>query len=201
MSNKARHHDHKHSTHETANDNQRNMTSSEEKNSVIKKSANSQEEHSANQTISADGPDLSKVQEERDKYLDLLRRTQAEFENYQKRASREAETERKFCQRPLALEIIPALDNLDRFLSTVKEETDLTKVVATVQKQLLEGLSRQGIKRIETVGKAFDPTHEQAILEQPSDQAPGTVLIEVEAGYLYHDRVLRPAKVIVAKSA
>jgi molecular chaperone GrpE len=194
MSNKARHHDHKHSTHETANDNQRNMTSSEEKNSVIKKSANSQEEHSANQTISADGPDLSKVQEERDKYLDLLRRTQAEFENYQKRASREAETERKFCQRPLALEIIPALDNLDRFLSTVKEETDLTKVVATVQKQLLEGLSRQGIKRI-------DPNHEQAILEQPSDQDPGTVLIEVEAGYLYHDRVLRPAKVIVAKSA
>jgi molecular chaperone GrpE len=101
----------------------------------------------------------------------------------------------------LALEIIPALDNLDRFLSTVKEETDLTKVVATVQKQLLEGLSRQGIKRIETVGKAFDPNHEQAILEQPSDQDPGTVLIEVEAGYLYHDRVLRPAKVIVAKSA
>ena len=99
----------------------------------------------------------------------------------------------------MAQEILPAIDNLDRFLATIKEETDLTKVVATVKKQLLDGLSRQGIKRMECVGRPFDPNQEEAIVQQPSDQPEGTVLMEVEAGYLYHDRVLRPAKVIVAK--
>lgn len=145
--------------------------------------------------------DLEKVRQERDNYLTLLRQTKADFDNYQKRAAREAETERKFAQRPLALEILPALDNLDRFLASVQEETELTKVVSTVHKQLLDGLARQGIRRIASVGHPFDPNHHEAILQQPSDQPPGTVLMEVDAGYLYHDRVLRPAKVIVAKAA
>ena len=145
--------------------------------------------------------DAEKVRDERDKYLEMLRRTQADFENYQKRSLRETETERKYAQRALALEVLAALDNLDRFLMTVKEETELTKAVTMVQKQLLDGLSRQGIKRMICVGKAFDPNLHEAILEQPSDEAPGTILIEAEGGYQYHDRVLRPAKVIVAKSA
>lgn len=145
--------------------------------------------------------EVEKLQEERDKFLDLLRRTQADFDNYQKRALRENEIERKYAQRGLALEVLPALDNLDRFLMTVKEETDLTKAVVMVQKQLLDGLSRQGIKRMVCVDQPFDPNLHQAILEQPSDKPPGTILIEAEAGYQYHDRVLRPAKVIVAKSA
>ncbi len=145
--------------------------------------------------------DLDKLQEERDKFLDLLRRTQADFDNYQKRAAREAQAERKYAQRALALEILPALDNLDRFLSTVKEESELTKVVGMVQKQLVEGLARQGVKRIECVGKPFDPNQHEALMQQPSDKAVGTVLFEAEAGYMYNDRVLRPAKVIVAKSA
>jgi molecular chaperone GrpE len=151
------------------------------------------------EVVATDELNLAKVQEERDQYLNMLRSKQAEFENYQKRSAREAEVERKFCQRPLALEVIPALDNLNRFLSTVKEETELTKVVATVQKQLLDGLARQGIKRLDCVGKPFDPNQEEAIMQQPSDQPEGIVLMEVEAGYVYHDRVLRPAKVIVAK--
>ena len=88
----------------------------------------------------------------------------------------------------------------DRFLASVKEETELTKAVSMVQKQLLEGLERQGIKRIDSVGNPFDPNREEAILEQPSDKPAGTVITEVEAGYQYHDRVLRPAKVIVAKA-
>jgi molecular chaperone GrpE len=198
MTSKARHHEHKHPARDKSENDQPVMTHSEE---LQRQNAADQETRSPIEIVSASGSsDLAKAQEERDKYLDMVRRTQAEFENYQKRAAREAENERKYCQRPLALEIIPALDNLDRFLSTVKEESDLTKVVATVHKQLLEGLARQGIKRVETIGKAFDPNKEEAILEQPSEQPPGTVIMEVEAGYLQHDRVLRPAKVIVAKS-
>lgn len=154
----------------------------------------------APETVEAPQDEMTKVREERDKFLDLLRRTQADFDNYQKRALRENELERKFAQRGLALEVLPALDNLERFLSTVKEENELSKAVVMVQKQLLDGLSRQGIKKMACVDQPFDPNLHQAILEQPSDKPAGTILIEAEAGYVYHDRVLRPAKVIVAKT-
>ena len=153
------------------------------------------------ETVSTEQDETAKIREERDKFLDLLRRTQADFDNYQKRSQREYENERKFAQRALALEVIPALDNLERFLSTVKEETDLTKAVSMVHKQLLDGLSRQGIRKMACVDQPFDPNLHEAIMEQPSDKPAGSVLIEAEAGYIYHDRVLRPAKVIVAKSA
>lgn len=152
------------------------------------------------QADSSTTSELQKALDERDKYLDLLRRTQADFDNYQKRSQREYETERKYAQRGLALEVLPALDNLDRFLMTIKEETDATKAVKMVQKQLLDGLARQGIKRMVCVDQPFDPNLHQAILEQPSDKPVGTILIEAEAGYSYHERVLRPAKVIVAKA-
>lgn len=150
--------------------------------------------------VEAGTNEMEKVVQERDKYLDLLRRTQADFDNYQKRSLRETEIERKYAQRALALEVLPALDNLDRFLASIKEETDATKAVAMVQKQLLDGLARQGIKKMACVDQPFDPNRHEAIMQQPSDKPEGTILIEAEAGYQYHDRVLRPAKVIVAKT-
>jgi molecular chaperone GrpE len=144
--------------------------------------------------------ELEKVTEERDTYLNMLRRNQADFDNYQKRALREAETERKYGQRALALEILPTLDNFDRFLMNIKAEDDVSKGIVMMQKLLLEALARQGIKKMVCVDQPFDPNLHQAILEQPSDKPAGTILIEAEAGYMYHDRVLRPAKVIVAKA-
>ncbi|MBL8825277.1 MAG: nucleotide exchange factor GrpE [Planctomycetia bacterium] len=153
------------------------------------------------QSESTTKSELDKVCEERDKYLDLLRRTQADFENYQKRSLRDAETERRYAQKALALEVLPAIDNLDRFLTSVTEENDLSRAVVMVQKQLLDGLSRQGIKRMKCVGQLFDPNLHEAIMQQPSDQKPDTILVEAEAGYTYHDRVLRPAKVVIAKAA
>jgi molecular chaperone GrpE len=145
--------------------------------------------------------ELEQVKAERDKYLDLARRTQAEFENYQKRAARDRDQERRFAQWNLAAEILPALDNLDRSLANVKEDSELRRVVAAVRTQLLEGLKRQGILPIAAVGQPFDPNLHEAVMQQPArDKAPGTVLSVLESGYQYHDRVLRPAKVIVAKS-
>lgn len=169
----------------------------------VKISVNEPQESAATevQADSSSPSELEKVCEERDKYLDLLRRTQADFDNYQKRSLREAETERRFAQKALALEVLPAIDNLDRFMVSVSEESDLTRAVVMVQKQLLDGLSRQGIKRMTCVGQPFDPNQHEAIMQQPSDQKPGTILLEAEAGYMYHDRVLRPAKVVLAKAA
>ncbi len=139
--------------------------------------------------------------DERDKFFALLQRTQADFENYQKRARRDAEEERKFAMKPLAYDLLPALDNLERALASAKEETPLSKGVAMVQSQLVETLKRHDIKRIEAVGKPFDPNVHQAVMQQPSaDHEPNTVLNVLEQGYMYRDRVLRPAKVVLAKA-
>lgn len=144
--------------------------------------------------------ELEQATADRDRYLDLARRTQAEFENYQKRVARDREQERRFAQWELAKDVLPALDNLDRFLSNVREETELTKIVATVRRQLLEGLKRNGIEPIEAQGQPLDPNRHEAVMQQPSDAEPGSVLQVLENGYQYHDRVLRPAKVVVAKA-
>jgi molecular chaperone GrpE len=139
---------------------------------------------------------------ERDQYLNLAQRTQAEFENYQKRARRDAEEERKYALWPLARDLLQPLDNLERALASTKEETPLSKGVGMVLGQLVEALKRNEIRRIEAVGKPFDPNQHEAVMQQPSaDHPPGTVLQVLEQGYQYRERILRPAKVILAKEA
>jgi molecular chaperone GrpE len=139
--------------------------------------------------------------EERDKFLELLRRTQADFENYQKRARRDAEDERKYALKPLAADLLPALDNLERALSTLKDDT-IGKGIAMVQTQLLDALKRHGIQRIDAVGQPFDPNQHEAVMQQPAaGKPPNTVLQVLEQGYVYHDRVLRPSKVVLSKAA
>lgn len=140
---------------------------------------------------------------ERDEYLDLAQRARAEFENYQKRVQRDREQDRKYAFGPIAAELLPVLDNLERALEAAQkagEQGPLMQGVAMVQGQFLELLRRNGVARIEALGKPFDPHLHQALMEQPSsDAAPGTVVQIYEQGYLNQDRVLRPAKVIVAR--
>jgi molecular chaperone GrpE len=144
--------------------------------------------------------DLDKLREERDSFHQLLLRTKADFENYQKRAQRDQQEERRYALKPLVLDLLPALDNLDRALASVKEESPLSQGVALVRTQLLDALKRHGITRIETTQQPFDPHQHEAMMEQPaSDQPPGTVLQVLEPGYVYNERVLRPSKVIVSK--
>lgn len=135
-------------------------------------------------------------------YLDLAQRTRAEFENYQKRARTDREQERKYAYTPLVRDLLPVLDNLERALAAAKADDPLAQGVAMVQSQFLDLLKRNNIVRIEAVGKPFDPNEHQAVLQQPSaDQPPNTVLQVLEQGFMIHDRVLRPAKVIVSGKA
>jgi len=137
---------------------------------------------------------------ERDQYLDLLQRTRADFENYQKRAAREREQENRYSLFPLARDLLPVIDNLQRALESAPEESPLRQGVALVKTQLLQTLAKYGITPIESTGMPFDPHSHEAVMQQPSDQHPeGTVLQTLEPGYRYHDRVLRPTKVIVSK--
>jgi molecular chaperone GrpE len=142
------------------------------------------------------------AEQKRDEYLDLVKRTQADFENYQKRAQREAVHERKYAHGSFAQDLLPALDNLERATSAAKqagEKGALVQGVSMVQSQLIDILKRQGITRIDALGKPFDPNLHQAVMQMPSaDLPPGSVAQILEQGYLIHDRVLRPARVAVS---
>lgn len=146
---------------------------------------------------------LRKLASERDQYLDIAQRGRAEFENYQKRNQKEREQERKYAYGPLAYDLLPVLDNLDRTLSAARAGGDagaLVQGVAMVQKQFLETLKRHGITPVDAApGKPFDPNVHQAVMQKPTAElAPGTVVDVLEQGYLNQDRVLRPAKVTVS---
>ena len=154
----------------------------------------------ANHVI-ADLEQLRTKAAERDTFHELLLRTRADFDNYQKRAHRDMQEERRYALRPLVLDLLPALDNLERALTAVKEESPLSKGVAIVQTQLVEALKRHGVTRLEPKNVPFDPHNHEAVMQQPAPGQPAnTVLQTLEPGYMYHDRVLRPAKVIVSKS-
>jgi molecular chaperone GrpE len=143
--------------------------------------------------------------QERDQFLALLQRTQADFENYQKRNQRERQEERRYWHGPLALDLLPVIDNLDRAMSAAKqagESGPLVQGVALVQSQLLDILKRHGITPIDALGKPFDPNLHQAIMQKPSAEHPPQTIVQVlQQGFMIHDRVLRPAGVIVSAQA
>lgn len=157
---------------------------------------------SAPELDAAEVEKLRKLAAERDQYLDIAQRQRAEFENYQKRSQKEREIERRYACTPLVFDLLPIFDNLERTLQAAQQAGEsgaLVQGVAMVQSQFLEQLKRHGITRIDAQGKPFDPNMHQAVMQQPSaDHDPNTVIQVLEQGFLNHDRVLRPAKVIVS---
>jgi len=147
----------------------------------------------------------AQAEQERDQFLALLQRTRADFENYEKRVLRDHAQERRYLHGGLAKDLLPALDNLERAMHAAKqagEEGPLVQGVALVQSQLLDILKRHGISRIAAEGQPFDPALHEAIMQQPAHgKPPGTVLQVAEQGFTIHDRVLRPAKVVVSAGA
>ncbi len=114
---------------------------------------------------------------------------------------REAAQEKRYAHGPLALDLLPTLDNLDRALAAAKQSGEagpLVQGVSMVQSQCLDALKRHGIIRVDPQDQPFDPNQHQAVMQQPSDKPANTVLQVLEQGYMLHDRVLRPARVIVS---
>src|SRR5439155_18908393 len=142
--------------------------------------------------------------QERNDFRGLLQLTRADFENYQKRAQRDIAQERRYAHEPLALDLLPIFDNFERALAAARqagESGPLVQGVAIIQNQVLDILKRHGITRIEAKGQPFDPNLHQAVMQQPSREQPNTVLEVLEQGFMIHDRVLRPARVIVSVPA
>jgi molecular chaperone GrpE len=146
---------------------------------------------------------LRKRAGERDQYLELAQRTRAEFENYQKRSQREREQERRYQYGPFVRDLLPVFDNLQRATAAAKQAGEtgpLVQGVGMVQNQFLDLLKRYGITPIDPLGKPYDPNLAEAIAQAPAPgQPPNTVIQVVELGFLNHDRVLRPAKVVVSQ--
>jgi molecular chaperone GrpE len=144
------------------------------------------------------------LQQERDEFRNLLQRTRADFENYQKRTQRDIAQEQKFWHGRFALDLLPILDNFERAVAAARQSGEsgpLVQGVAMVQSQILDAFRRHGITPIEAQGLPFDPALHQAVLQQPSAEVPpNTVLQVLEKGFMIHDRVLRPAGVIVSKA-
>ncbi len=156
--------------------------------------------------VGADLDELVAVAAQRDEYLALAQRTQADFENYRKRMAREVSAAEARGMSRLAKELLPALDNLQRALSASEAHADvaageehLAEGIRLVQSELLAALSRLGIEAYVPEGEPFDPNQHEAMAQQPAEGAePGTVVEVYQPGYRLGDNVIRPARVVVA---
>ena len=147
--------------------------------------------------------ELSECARQKQEYFDKLLRLQAEFENFKKRGIREKEQFLKFANEGLIYELISILDNFERAFASANKMTDFKSLhqgVEMILKQIHQLLEKNGVKKIECLGKPFDPVQQEAIAHVESDKYPeNTVIEEVQKGYLLEDRLIRPAVVKVAK--
>jgi molecular chaperone GrpE len=151
---------------------------------------------------------LAAKAEKADEYLALAQRTKADFENYRKRATREAAAAQERGAAKLALALLPAIDNLDRALAHADEVVagvgsngaeSLVAGLKHVHADLISALGNVGIERYSPEGEPFDPQYHEAVAQQPVEGAQPGVVVEVfQRGYRMGENVVRPARVVVA---
>lgn len=168
-----------------------------------------------------DGPDAPQVEPQVDPVIEMEKklaasdkeaksaydrflRVSAEFDNYKKRILRETAESRKYANETLLKAILPVVDNLERALTAAKEgntaANGLIDGVEITLKELLKVFEKFAVKSIDARGTPFDPMYHQAMGQEKTDKHPeNTVIEEFQKGYTHHDRLLRPAMVIVAK--
>ncbi|MEO8092372.1 MAG: nucleotide exchange factor GrpE [bacterium] len=144
---------------------------------------------------------LEEAERERDEYLELARRARADFDNYRKRAARDAAEAERRGRSVLAKALLPSLDNLERALNSAEAAAEgLTQGVELVYRELREALARAGVEAYDPAGESFDPAWHEAVTTRAADGAqPGTVVETLAKGYRLDDQVLRAAKVVVGE--
>jgi molecular chaperone GrpE len=150
--------------------------------------------------------DLDALLSERNEYLDLAKRTKADFENYRKRMSAEIQAATARGKAGLILEVLPVLDDLERAIEAAGLDPEgdsadgLAHGVLLVFRSLREALARNGIETVDPRGERFDPNLHEALSKQPADGAdPGTVIEVMQKGYRLGEQLVRPARVVVAE--
>jgi molecular chaperone GrpE len=149
---------------------------------------------------------LADTQRERDEYLDLAKRTKADFENFRKRMSSEVQTAAARGKGELIRQVVPALDDLERALQAAGldpegDSTDgLAHGVLLVFRSLRETLMRNGVEALDPKGEKFDPQWHEALSTQPVEGTePGVVVEVLQKGYRLGDQLIRPARVVVSE--
>lgn len=147
--------------------------------------------------LAALAAELDRARQERDDYLESLRRLKAEFENSRKRQERETARIRESASEKLVTGLLPVLDNLDRALEA---GGDIRGGVQATREQLAEVLEQEGLALVASDGQHFDPNVHEAVMGQPSEEhEDGIILQTFERGYVLNGRAIRPAKVVVAR--
>jgi molecular chaperone GrpE len=149
---------------------------------------------------------LSETERERDEYLELARRTQADFENYRKRVAREAAEAESRGRAGLVQRLLPVLDNLERALAAAQPmdreaaTSHIAEGIRLVYEELNGVLRATGVESYEPAGEQFDPDWHEAMMTRPAgEDAVGTIVEVLERGYRLNGQVLRPARVVVAQ--
>lgn len=141
----------------------------------------------------------AKTQERLRETHERLMRLAADFDNFKKRAAREREETTKLANERLLKELLPVMDNLERALASNAEAAGFAEGVRLVARQFSEALGRNGAEGFSAVGQPFDPNRHEALMQQESAEVPaGHVVSELVKGYMLHDRLVRPAAVVVS---
>jgi molecular chaperone GrpE len=146
---------------------------------------------------------IAALQMELESQKDQMLRAMAEAQTIQRRLRTQMEQDRKYAAEPLARELVVALDNFTRSIKAAEAGASAEAIldgVRSIESQIRKALESVGVKKVESVGQVFNPEVHEAIVTHETDEHPDeTVLDEIEAGYVIHDRVLRPARVRVSK--
>ena len=147
--------------------------------------------------------ELFAKKEEAASFMEALQRSKADYENYRKRQERDRASFLKYANQDILKSLLNVMDNLVRAIQSAQDaeiEKNFYEGICLVQKELEKTMQDAGVKEIDSKGQPFNPNYHEAISQMPSAEHPEmTVLQEFDKGYLYHDRVLRPSKVIVSK--
>ncbi|HEV3001811.1 MAG TPA: nucleotide exchange factor GrpE, partial [Solirubrobacteraceae bacterium] len=156
------------------------------------------------EAVEHDLSELTAKAQQRDEYLALAQRTQADFENFRKRATREQGLAEGRGVAKVVRELLPALDNLERALAAAEGQPNggehhLAEGIRLVQAELVAAMNRVGVQGYAPKGERFDPNVHEAMAQQPVDGAESGTIVEVfQSGYRLGGDVIRPARVVVA---
>jgi molecular chaperone GrpE len=150
---------------------------------------------------SAQETEVQTLKAERDSLLDRLKRAQAEFENARRRASKEQQDYRDYATADAIKSLLPVMDSFERALQTKSDAAEFHSGVELIYKQLQSALSKLLVNPVEAKGQPFDPHFHEAIeMVETTDVPDHQVIEELQRGYKFKDRLLRPAMVKVAKN-
>ncbi|HKL12505.1 MAG TPA: nucleotide exchange factor GrpE [Halanaerobiales bacterium] len=142
---------------------------------------------------------LTEVTEEKDEYLNKLKRLKADFVNYRNRAKKEKQQIEVKTKIEFINSLLPVIDNFERALKSVDEDSEFLSGVKMIHKQLIDVLKKEGLEIIDTEGEEFDPAYHEAVMQVESEEVEsGHVVEEIQKGYMMEDKVVRPAMVKVA---